>query len=368
MQPAQTRFDKVSTNICKGMAILLMYVHHSFGTVAAYEDTNVIFFPLSEPQTLWLGQVCKVCVAIFVLLSGFGVYRSTRPLREQETYLQYYSQTVKRRCLHLLGGFVFIYLCAMALSWPIGRSPAEIYGDSRFMRLFYQVIDGLGLAKAFGTPTYNGTWWYMSLAYILIFVLPLLAAAADKIGWGMLPVVILIPLMTGVDMKLQFWWYLPTAILGVLCAKYEIFERIGQILRKGNFMDVLWGGILVFAIATACYCRQRLGSDCYFLTESVLAVLICLFCFVYLQHIPGLNRAFAFMGKHSMNMFLIHTLIRTNTARLHQFSYSPRYPALIILLLVADTLLLSVVIEWIKKWGSRSLRFGWNKLRGRAAR
>lgn len=171
-------FDKTSTNVCKGIAIILMYVHHSFYSADSWSGCDVIFSPLTESQTVWIAQVCKVCVAVFVLLSAYGTYISSAGANGT------YSTVVWRRYRKLAGGFLIVYVLTQLFSRLIGIDRIAVYGESRFMRLFYTVIDALGLASAFGTPSYNATWWYMSLAILWIFILPLLAKAVDQIGWG----------------------------------------------------------------------------------------------------------------------------------------------------------------------------------------
>lgn len=56
--------DKKTTQMIKGIAILLMIAHH------------FIVFPFSElPYLVTLfGDACKLCVAIYAVLSGYGYF------------------------------------------------------------------------------------------------------------------------------------------------------------------------------------------------------------------------------------------------------------------------------------------------------
>lgn len=351
-------FSLTSTNLCKGIAIILMYFHHSFYDANSWSECEVIFAPLTQNQTIYLALLGKVCVHIFVLLSAFGTYRSTPPDRTTRVT---YPQTVKRRYLHLAGSFLLIYLLTQIFSSVISSSRLEVYGADPLARWFYTVVDALGLAVPLGTPSYNATWWYMYLAMILIFLLPLLSRLVDRIGWTLLPLTLLLIWGLKIDASSDALpRYLPVAVTGILLAKYQVFERVYDFLSRR--IGLLLLGIPVLLVLMACtgYLRSIFGLD--YILLSLLAVWICFFCFLYLEQIPGLRQVLYFLGKHSMNMFLTHSLIRNSASKLHAFSYAPKYPILIILLLLADTLLLSIAIEGLKKllgflWSNMKLRF-----------
>lgn len=65
------KFDKRVTNICKGIAVILMLIHHIFPGMTGYGLKLANTWVL--PQVAILG---KVCVSIFLVLSGYGLYES----------------------------------------------------------------------------------------------------------------------------------------------------------------------------------------------------------------------------------------------------------------------------------------------------
>lgn len=69
-----------------------------------------------------------------------------------------------------MSGFWFIYVLFVSLGFYFGRNPIEIYESN----IFYGLIDFMGLASVFHTPTMNATWWFMGLIIILYLVYPLL--------------------------------------------------------------------------------------------------------------------------------------------------------------------------------------------------
>lgn len=71
-------FDKRQTNIAKGLTLLLLLWHHLFYNSAEFYDRFKSLYLLSGgvPIESFISAFCKACVAIFLLLSGFGLYKS----------------------------------------------------------------------------------------------------------------------------------------------------------------------------------------------------------------------------------------------------------------------------------------------------
>lgn len=60
---------KKQTNVFKGVAIILMFVHHLFGDAGVLKDMNVHPF-VPTNILLMIASAGKVCVAIFVFASA----------------------------------------------------------------------------------------------------------------------------------------------------------------------------------------------------------------------------------------------------------------------------------------------------------
>ena len=70
-------FDIRQTNIAKGFAILLLMWHHLFFNSPKNNnafETILIFQDI--PIECYIARFCKVCVSIFLFLSGYGLYKS----------------------------------------------------------------------------------------------------------------------------------------------------------------------------------------------------------------------------------------------------------------------------------------------------
>jgi hypothetical protein len=329
-------FTKIDTNICKGIAIVMMYIHHLFYSSTTPGMDRVYFWLLTEDELIFFAKACKICVAIFVFLSGYDTYVSM--MRKQELDLVSYA---KRRYFSMMTGFWIIFADVQLLSYFTSRTRESVYGESFILRCWYTLIDGLGLAHAFGTPTYNATWWYMSYAVLLVFLLPILILASKKIGFLVLPIAVLLPRMASFDMGSTFFRYLLPLLFGIICAQYQCFERIDQVLKKSWGLKIICCAILVLFIGGGMIFIRKIGYTS--LMEAPVTLAICLLVYLYLSKIPLLSKILSVFGEYSLYMFLTHTFVKAYFFR--EFTYSFRYPLLILLVLLLDTLVLAILIR-----------------------
>lgn len=348
------KFSKQDSNIAKTVAIIMMYIHHLFFSAESYAGYSISFAPLSESGTIALAQCCKVCVALFVFLSAYGITISFMKKEQErggelkEFYLDDFCRYVK-----LLSGFVVIYVLAQIFSF-LGRSNAEVYG-SGVKKAAYIVLDLLGTATIFSTPTFNPTWWYMGLAITILLLMPLLYKAVQHIGIFMFFLSIVIPRMLALQFTSLHWW-LPTICLGIWFAQEGIFEKIHKIKegQTGRICKVILSVLLLSLIA---YFRHKtaLFPD---ITDALMAMLIIYICFeIFAQSGEKIKGVVGFTGRYSMNMFLAHTFFKTYYFK--DFTYSFHNAWLILLMLTVMTLLFSVCVEKIKAFS------GYNRMVGK---
>ena len=77
-------FTKEDSNICKGIAICMMLMHHLFGS-NDYNGYVIDFHPFTEGRIVFLAVLCKICVAVFVFITGYGLYTPTGTLFNNRT-------------------------------------------------------------------------------------------------------------------------------------------------------------------------------------------------------------------------------------------------------------------------------------------
>lgn len=322
----------------KGIAICMMLVHHLF-----LEHREYGIFPFK------LALICKACVAIFVFLSGYGL-----TIKFSKINTTSFKEKLKESIKFLFGRYKKIYLNY----WPIfiatiflgsfyfGRTLTDAYGaDANIIQSL--IMDFFGLMQM---QSYNATWWFIRLILTFYLVFPILFYGMKNKVMGICLLVFL------------FWWpthlqipfvdfdgtivtYLKSFGLGIFLA--HNVDIINKILKEIKPQ-------VLFAISlTACIflcCIRNIVITPSFFGQKIDPFLVL---FIYLtftslrQFYSKEIKPLVFLGKHSMNIFLTHTLF--STYFFSNFIYGFGNPILIFIVLLAISLVLSIAIEFCKE-------------------
>lgn len=192
----------------------------------------------------------------------------------------------------------------------------------------------------------NETWWYMSVAIIVIFLCPWLIRLYRKWGIGICVLFLLLPY----DLSMDRNWliqYLGTLMVGILFAEENILERMKAWSLKskiGTFGLKMLG--CVAGTALCCYIRFNIDV-LWTLMNLALALIFIYFCYEFLTDIKMIRNVLEFLGKHSMNIFLIHTMIFSYYFKNQIFSL--KYAVFLILTVLILSLMASMAVECLKK-------------------
>lgn len=344
------RLSKQDSLALKGIAILMMYIHHFYLSPDRWSGYTVDFFPLTADMTVYIAQFFKICVSIFVFITGYGM---TQSLRGKQRDLPLDSQNIlsytKHRLWSLLSNFIFVYVLVILITFPTRRF-FEIYGRSS-SSILYIIIDMFGLAKLFKTPSFVGTWWYMSLAIVLIVLFPLLIKLYQQYRWLLVFAILLLPRFFNLKVaNTNLLHYLFAMVLGIYCAQSDCFTRWKE-FESTHFhkmpKPILFMFHLLILLALVIFRQCPAGQEVLEVFDGIIPVYIAYFGLRYIFWVPVLKTVLQFLGKHSMNMFLTHTLIRTTFFQ--DFSYGFGNAWLNVLVLLIITVPISIVIEFLKK-------------------
>lgn len=352
------QFSKRDTNIVKGVAIIAMLFHHCYVTEVSFKAHGVSFAPFSKGTVVTLAQWSKVCVGIFVFLSAYGIALSLKKLYDGRQYdRKNLSRMAIRRIWKILSGFWPIFILAVLGCAIWAPESFEVYKQG-VGRIVYIVIDALGLAHLFDTPTLLGTWWYLSLAFMEIMLLPFLYYCYRRCG-AFITVALsyFLPMALSLEMT-NLLRYLPAMTLGIWFAEENLFAKIAE-WRIPNIRIAVTrtAELLVLAVVllgTVWLKVSAFGKAHTNITDSITPLAVVLFTYLFFTAIPFLRDILGILGKYSMNIFLIHNFIRTRW--FEDFSYSFKFWWLIVLVLIVDTFVISLIIEV----GKEALRY--NKL------
>lgn len=352
------KFTKEHTMQMKGIAIIILLFHHCFlnaqrwatvpyeklATTKGWGYYPISFAPFSSHTIQYLASFSKICVAMFVFMTGYGMWVSYESQKKKTTMSNY----IKKRMVTLMTGFLIIFVVTEILAIPTGRF-IEVYGHD-FRSVVYMIIDALGLAKLLGTPLFCLTWWYMSLAIVLIMIFPFVHSIMEKYQWVVVVASIIVPRACGFGQSTDLFRYLLAYTLGMYFAQHDLLARI-----KEKFMEQNVAGKLLFLIvsliglAVIIKCRQNAWIGWKYLDfwDGFAAMYMIVISYIYILNGKWIVKGLGFLGKHSMNIFLIHSFYRD--VFFHEFTYSFYYAWLDYIVLMAISLVTSIVLEWFKK-------------------
>ena len=160
-------FYKRHTEICKGLAVILLLWHHLYYT---HPDQGWIVYHTAV--------YAKVCVHIFLILSGYGLFCSMRRL-ESVSNMKHKGEFArlfdfyKVRFLSLMPRYWIVFVLGVGISIIIlHKMPEDVFNKTShpWIWLALQSI-GLHMLKFKGYG-YNPTWWYMTTIIMLYIVFP----------------------------------------------------------------------------------------------------------------------------------------------------------------------------------------------------
>lgn len=338
----EEHFNKQDTLMVKGIGILLVYIHHLFSDEAVLAEKGVVFFLLKAESVIRLVAFSKVCVAVFLFLTAYGMtckYRQTAQTHEE------LAKITLRKYVTLLLSFQFVFLFTHIFYAVFGKGVnLRFYGTS-LSSIFFFLLDASGLSYFFGAPMLNATWWYMAVAFACLLLLPVLWKLERILGVMILPAVVLIPALFGF-VNAPGTAYAFTLALGICAADMHLIERAGRIHFRIPILEKT-GKLLACGILLVGLYKLRMSIGYEMLTDGIFAFVISYLVYEFIGKIYIVRNILGFLGKHAMNMFLMHSLIMLYLFQ--DITYSFRWGILILLFLVVVTVLISYLIEGLKK-------------------
>lgn len=139
------------SNMVKGMAVLMMIMHHIWGF-----PEKIPALPLSNFE-VQLGAAGKICVSIFMFISGYGLY-----------YIFEKKETIRvwHRVWNVYKRFWQVFLIFV----PVGFL---------FLCKPFDVLEFLANLCCFKF-SYNQEWWFLGTYIELLLVLPVMLMANQK--------------------------------------------------------------------------------------------------------------------------------------------------------------------------------------------
>ncbi|MBU5482552.1 hypothetical protein KQI91_15335 [Blautia sp. MSJ-19] len=224
------------------------------------------------------------------------------------------------------------------------------YGGSLWENIISVIMDFFGLGHLFGTQMLVNTWWFLSLEILIIVFMPFVLRFYRKYSWLMI-LMFLLPGSFLIEKHVHLTKYLFVAPFAVCFADRQVLERLKAFCIVGNHV---MNKMLKFAISTGILLAMlkvwdsRWGLEHFeFALTGLIPVIFIYWAYEFILEIPVIRQLLEFLGKHSANVFYIHTFIRA--LWLKKLTYSFGHAALIWLFLMGSSVLISIGLETVKK-------------------
>lgn len=347
LKKGEIGFDKRQTNIAKGIAVLFLLWHHLFFYIPDGADAFITIFSIRgiAIETI-VSAYLRVCVAMFLFLSGYGLYKSweknnskdVRYVRKKQFFI---SQLlfVKKHILKLLIGFCFIYILFVPLSIWFGQPFWEVYGNP-----FIGLLDFLGIADLVGTATMNQSWWFMSLIIVLYILFPILVGIMKKIPELMLALALIILIIGSLNLDfgvIKYKEYYLPFVFGMYFARRDVFELL---YNKCNY--IIKKVAIIMPTILICLVFRFISSNKIYL-DFLFAASIILISYFFISKITVLSAALEIFGKNSNSVYMFHLFI--NYYYFQTYLFSLKYSLVIFLVYTIVCLMIALLINLLKK-------------------
>lgn len=339
-------FSKGDTKICKGLAILIMIFHHMYMSAQRFKGYEISFAPFQQDAVVKVADFGKICVGMYVFISIYGLtkaYDRGKGRGEQR------SEFVLARYLKMMVTYWAIYLLSVVATWPFPKFNVfhQYTREDAMSTAYYVLMDFLGIADWAGTRSLNGTWWYMSLASILICMIPLLSALYDKCGAIVVcTCLVVLPLFFGIEEYNYLVRWGIAITLGIWMAKRDLvsklkikvwnMNRAGQIMVFAMLCMVIW---IMFKFRQ----DSEIRGEYLYIWESIAPVTVILLAILFVTRVPVIRWMLGSIGGYSTIIFLTHTFIRNRFAK--DLIYGQSNFLMGYLILVGLSIALAIVLD-----------------------
>lgn len=337
--------SKEDTKMMKGIALWLMFAHHLFPfqdriapgneflPLIRFGDTNLAYI---------IGHAGKLCVAIYLFLSGYGLYITVMKNG------RFTITNVFKRLKKLYINYWVILFIFVPIGFAIG---VKVFNAREFLYNFFAI-----------DLTYNGEWWFLKLYVQLIILFPIMNKIIRKNPWLSFLIIFIfsklgkiVTLSVNSNPNLVFlnnhmiyrdfitllYWQ-PIFFMGCLFVKFDLFTKMKEVFKKIKLHNRLVYIIIFIVIIASRFNIADLTFESMRYDYLYTPILI----YVTINILKGqkVKNIFIFLGNNSTNMWLTHSFLCYQY--IQSIVYMPKIPILIMIWL---TILLMPISFGINK-------------------
>ncbi|OWF77582.1 hypothetical protein B4900_16125 [Yersinia rohdei] len=310
-------FTKKETNYIKGIAIILMLMHHlfAFPDRIPHDATIINSLPfIGANVDSYLANFGKICVAIFLFISGYGF------AFKNKINFNYSIEKLKK----LYFSFWLVFIIFIPIGFVFINND---WSDSTPLKLAKNI---LGI-----TSNYNGEWWFIRLYVIYVLALPLISRLNYLVLLAIAPLSILVGyyFQSSGGISVFLIWLYPF-LIGYLSRKEtdKLSILIGRISSTHTTLLCITLTVILF----------HLFNIFGLILASPLFVLAMRNIYKGTTHHKVINS----LGNHSMYMWLTHSFFCYYYTP--ELIYSVKYSPAILILLIFISYIVSVLLTYIE--------------------
>lgn len=328
--------DKQCSLFIKGIAILFMVVHHVMGLPEIWFEEGLGYGQQvigSKMLYQWIGNPTKICVGVFAFLSGWIYYYHNTP-------------TIRYGVKKTVQLFLQYWMILFLLFYPSGYL-INGYIPS-WKDLIFNVFCIHNRAVCFS--------WYVLFYGLCMCSLPILVKlVTDRplIDFTLLPVIFTVIGNAVQRVSIQKWYlmedlhdyfyWMPVIWIGYLFAHYGLYKNVRKFSDK-KYRFIFVPGIVLIPVMRGAF------SEIMGMNLDVLYAPAFIFCCFFLLNRENIAvKAFRFLGKYSLYIWLIHSIFFWKETRgfFQPMVYSVKIPIITVCLVILISLFLAVIFNCV---------------------
>ena len=352
------KITKNETQIIKGVAIVLMLMHHLFlfDECIYHGGVKTLFPMINHSLPHYFGSFGKICVSLYFFLGGYGLYEVSKKKkidvlsRIKKLYIEYWKVFL----IFVPIGFIFF-------------SNQPIYTEAEYIsRIFSNFNIEEFIKNLIGvSSSYNGVWWFFKSYIIALVSFPFIKKIINKkknstnlficlatsiIITNVLPAIGEIKELGYLNGNplynlffIQAGVYTSSFWLGMIMSEGDLLNKLNKKLKELNLFSFTKD---LFVIMIITFFRTRVYGESF---DLILVPFFILFSLDFILRFKSITAIFKLFGKHSTNMWLTHTFFSNYYFFFVKIVMFPRYSIPCLILLVLFSLSASFFTNFVWK-------------------
>lgn len=329
--------DKDKTLLIKGIAIILMIIHHFFA-FAGWRRSDIPYITFSQTVDQFLGDFGKICVYIYAFITGYSIFINSKKFLDWKYRLQ--------KIISILVNY-WVILGLLLLLGYLAHEPLPSFYDL--------LLSAFGLRNSISYSFVNIPFaWYISFYIVIVFFSPVIIKLYNRKNSMYKDLIITIfgiYIFNGICMVLKLndsfdfitqylVQYASILMMGYFISKYDIFKEIKTYIDKFRLKYII---IIILLITTIYNFNNNLTYSEFYLTIFYVPI----FIFSTIEILEKINLKFIYkilkiLGNNSLNIWLLHAVFFTPLRTFQPLAFLPRVNVLVIIWVLFILTLISI--------------------------